>query len=433
MPDRALIPAIRIAPARDAHLWLSAFEASAARSATLLLLGIRDLKQINDLHGRDIGNAVINAVGKRIAEAAGTMEGIVMVARMPGREFLVITGHPNGKGVSDAAARKFLTAVSGNVGPQDVEIHISARIGMASAVPGQSGTILLQRAQSALAAAYTRKGRKYALAAPLTGENMVANASLDRDLRGAIENGQIALLLQPQFSVIDGRLAGAEVLARWAHPGFGELGASQLFAAADRCDLREELSHLVQREAIAIAAKWPAQLKPLRLSINLGAGELTDDYARHLFHMLATAGFPAEQLTLELTEESLVRDIDVASSQLQTLRNRGIRIALDDFGTGYSSLSYLKRLPIDYLKLDKGIVPDIDGQGKDRIIVRAIIAMGHALDLKIIAEGVERQAELDVLKAEGCDYFQGFLRSQPLSPDEFALFALREAQAGPNV
>jgi EAL domain-containing protein (putative c-di-GMP-specific phosphodiesterase class I) len=110
------------------------------------------------------------------------------------------------------------------------------------------------------------------------------------------------------------------------------------------------------------------------------------------------------------------------------LRKRGIRIALDDFGTGYSSLAYLKRLPIDYLKLDKAMVPDIDGQGKDRIIVRAIIAMGHALDLQIIAEGVERQAELEVLRAEGCDYFQGYLRSQPLAPDEFTGFALAEAQ-----
>ncbi len=434
MPVRALIPTIRIAPARDAHLWLSAFEASAGRSATLLLLGIRDLKQINDLHGRDVGNVVINAVGRRIAEAAASVENIVMVARMPGREFLVIIGHPNGKGVSEAVARKFLAAVSGDVGPQGVEIHISARIGMAAAVPGQSGSILLQRAQSALAAAYAHKGRKYALAAPLTAENMVANATLDRDLRGAIEQGQIALLLQPQFSVVNGHLAGAEVLARWAHPHFGELGAAQLFAAADRCDLREELSDLVQRKAIAIAANWPAALEPLRLSINMGAGELTDDYARHLFDMLAAAGFSPNRLTLELTEESLVRDIDLASAQLQVLRKRGIRIALDDFGTGYSSLAYLKRLPIDYLKLDKAMVPDIDGQGKDRIIVRAIIAMGHALGLQIIAEGVERQAELEVLRAEGCDYFQGYLRSQPLTPDDFTGFALVEAQgrAGRN-
>jgi diguanylate cyclase len=127
---------------------------------------------------------------------------------------------------------------------------------------------------------------------------------------------------------------------------------------------------------------------------------------------------------LELTEESLVRDIAVAASQLEQLRGKHIRIAVDDFGTGYSSLSYLKDLPLDYLKIDKGMTPDISGTGKDRIVLRAIIAMGQALGLKIIAEGVERSEELEMLKAEGCDYFQGYLRSEPLSADEFERFAL---------
>lgn len=236
---------------------------------------------------------------------------------------------------------------------------------------------------------------------------------------------QIAIMLQPQFAVADGRLSGAEALARWHHPELGEIGAEPLFSAADRCDLREELSHLIQHEAIAIAADWGAALSDLRLSVNMGAEELGEGYSARLLELLAETGFSAERLTLELTEESLVRDIGQATAQLEQLRSKGIRIAVDDFGTGYSSLAYLKDLPLDYLKLDKGMTPDIGGTSKDRIVLRAIIAMGKALGLEIIAEGVEKEAELEMLKAEDCDYFQGFLRSRPLSPSEFVEFALR--------
>ncbi len=203
------------------------------------------------------------------------------------------------------------------------------------------------------------------------------------------------------------------------------MGAGHLFASADRCDLREELSELIQDRSIALAAKWPAQLSSLRLSVNLGADEMGEGHSARLKAMLALHGFDPARLTLELTEESLVKDIELASAELQSLREHGIRIAVDDFGTGYSSLSYLKTLPLDYLKLDKGMTPDINGTGKDRIILRAIIAMAKALELQIIAEGVERADELETLRAEGCDFFQGFLLSPPLTPEEFERFAMK--------
>lgn len=423
MPDRVTNPALRISPTRDAMLWLSAFEARAGRSATLLLLGIRDLKQINDLHGRNVGNSVITAVGERLAEQARTIAGIVLVARMPGREFLLIIDHGDGSAAPETLARRLLVAMEGDLGPEGLDIHISARIGIATTQPGLSGEDLLERARQALASAYSRKGKRYALADDNVSKSRTPHALLDKELRTALEERQIALFLQPQFSVADESLTGGEALARWHHPHLGEIGADALFAAADRCDLREELSQLVQQQAIAAAACWPASFGNLRLSINLGADELTDDYTARLFGLLGEYRFPADRLTLELTEESLVRDIDMATAQLQNLRNHGVRIALDDFGTGYSSLAYLKTLPVDYLKLDKALVPDIGGEGKDRIIARAIIAMGKALGVKIIAEGVERESELELLRAEGCDYFQGYLRSQPLLPDAFVRFA----------
>ena len=232
-------------------------------------------------------------------------------------------------------------------------------------------------------------------------------------------------MFQPQFEVASGALVGAEALARWQHDELGEIGANQLFASADRCDLREELSQHLQEQAIRAAAKWPAALNNLKLSVNMGPEELTAEFADQLADFLVETEFVAERLTLELTEESLVRDIEKAAEQLALLRTKGISVALDDFGTGYSSLAYLKMLPLDYLKLDKGMTPDIMGEEKDRIVLRAIIAMGQALGLKIIAEGVETLEELEMLSAEGCDFYQGFLASPPLTPSEFEKFALR--------
>jgi diguanylate cyclase (GGDEF)-like protein len=416
---------IRIAPAREAQLWLSAFEASATRYATLMLVGIRDLKQINDLHGREAGNAVIAEVGRKLSEAAATLKGLVLVARLPGREFLIILGNEGAPLPIDATARRLLAAISGDVGTAAQEIHISPRIGIATAQIGETGAVLLRYATAALGQAYARKGKKYVIAKMARGDDVELSAALDRALRKAIEDRQIAIMLQPQFAVVDGRLVGAEALARWHHPELDEIGAGQLFATADRCDLREELSNYIQEQAITLAAAWPPALADLRLSINLGAEELNEDYSDRLMRLLQQSGFAANRLTLELTEESLVRDIDLAAAQLELLRQRTVRVALDDFGTGYSSLAYLKTLPLDYLKLDKGMTPDIGGQGKERIVLRAIIAMGKALGLKIIAEGVEREAELEMLRAEGCDYFQGFLRSPALAPEAFLNFAMR--------
>ena len=414
---------IKLYRSREAREWLAAYQAEVgAPPLALLLVGIRDLKQINERYGRVSGDKAITRVGSIITQFARTESPRTrLIARMPGREFLLAIAESETREL-ERLARRLVELLSSDL---DDGLHISPRVGIAIAEEGEAGTELLHRAGQALAQAYSRKGKKLAFAGPRDAAGSAFLMALDADLRDAIAEGQIAIMLQPQFEVATGRLSGAEALARWHHPALGEIGAGQLFAAADRCDLREELSHLIQRLAIEIAGGWTAALSELRLSVNLGADELGEGYSDHLLELLAETGFAVERLTLELTEESLVRDIGQAAAQLERLRARGVRIAVDDFGTGYSSLAYLKDLPLDYLKLDKGMTPDIAGAGKDRIVLRAIIAMGKALGLGIIAEGVEKEEELDMLKAEGCDYFQGFLRSPPLSAAQFEDFALR--------
>jgi diguanylate cyclase len=420
------LPQHKLIKARAAREWLATYADAMSKPLALLLIGIKDLKQINERLGRAGGDAVIRKAGAKIRVFADShVHNVELIARMPGRELLLAIGCENDVKRLETIARKLLDVLSEDLGQEGEPLHISARIGIAMAGPHESGTDLLQRASRALAQAYARKGKRFAFAEAQSKAGAGSDAILDAGLRAAIENRQITILLQPQFEVATGRLVGVEALARWHHGDLGEVGASELFATADRCDLREELSHLIQQEAIAIAASWPAALDTLRLAVNLGAEELGDGYSGRLFALLETTGFSPARLTLELTEESLIRDIDLAASQLEQLRSHHIRIAVDDFGTGYSSLAYLKTLPLDYLKIDKSMTPDINGTAKDRIVLRAIIAMGKALGLQIIAEGVEHMAELEMLKAEDCDYFQGYLRSPPLTPEAFVAFALR--------
>ncbi|MFN3619614.1 EAL domain-containing protein [Sphingorhabdus sp.] len=407
--------------ARDAREWMSA---ASDGPATMLLLGIKDLKQINEHMGRSVGDKAIRRVGEQLrAFAAQQLSPVSFMARMPGREFmLVVKGNDVGRH-TELAAQKLLEMVSSNLGDADAPLHVSARVAIALSQPGESRQQLVSRATQALADAYERKGQRFVIADSSKIAVSPDRAKLDAAMRSALAQRQIAIVLQPQFEVATGKLVGAEALARLVHPVLGEVSAGDLFASADRCDLREELSYHIQQEAIAIAAKWPAAFGHLRLAVNLGAEEMTDHYGARLLQSLTDAGFPPNRLTLELTEESLVRDLQLAAGQLELLRSKGVRIAVDDFGTGYSSLAYLKALPLDYLKIDKGMTPDIAGNGKDRIILRAIIAMTKALGLLIIAEGVEKPEELEMLKIEGCDYFQGFLRAPPLTPQEFAAMA----------
>ncbi|MEE9434014.1 MAG: GGDEF domain-containing phosphodiesterase [Sphingorhabdus sp.] len=417
---------MRLARTRDAREWLAAYDRDRDGPAAVMLIGIRDLKQINDRHGRDSGDEAIRNTGKAIIQfSRETRLEVALVGRMPGREFMLVARGNLSNATLKDEARKLIELLSTPPGKKGVKIPVSVRIGVAKAAKADSGPEILHRATSALADAYAHKGERIAFArASASSGKRIANI-LDTGLRDAIAASEIAIMLQPQFAVQDGKLIGAEALARWHHPEFGEIGADQLFASADRCDLREELSQLLQEEAIRTAADWPVALDDLKLSVNLGAGELSESYAANLSDVLDRTGFPVKRLTLELTEESLIRDLEAASGQLEKLRDKGISIALDDFGTGYSSLAYLKTLPLDYLKLDKSMTPDIKGEGKERIVLRAIIAMGQALGLKIIAEGVESKDELEMLRAEGCDYFQGFLMAPPLTPVEFERFALR--------
>jgi EAL domain-containing protein (putative c-di-GMP-specific phosphodiesterase class I) len=287
--------------------------------------------------------------------------------------------------------------------------------------PGERGAELLDRLDQVSGDLQRRSGRRVLWADGSHPARGRSAASLEGDLLGALHRDEIAVLFQPQFHVMTGALAGAEALARWEHPSFGRISAETLFAVADRGDHVAQLSRHIGLRALTMAATWPA---PLRLSLNVTAEDFAvGDFAGTMRRTLEKSGFAPERLTIEITEQTLITDFEACAAALRELAEIGVSVALDDFGTGFSNFRALKVLPLDALKLDRSLVSDVHRDPRDRAILSAMVAMARALGLKVIAEGVETEAQLAILQDEGCDLFQGFLRSGPISADDFAALA----------
>ena len=248
------------------------------------------------------------------------------------------------------------------------------------------------------------------------------NLKLENQLRQALEEGQLEVFYQPRLNVAEDRLDAAEALVRWRHPQQGLMAAGHFIPLAEETGLIVQVGEFVLREACRQARQWQLDgLATIRVSVNLSVKQLRQgNFVSLVRQVLVETGLPAELLELELTESQLLDDIDNAVSISHQLRALGVKLAIDDFGTGYSSLSYLKRFPVNYVKIDRSFISELDQVGEDSAIVRAIIAMVHSLELKVVAEGVETQAQMDFLKEQGCDEIQGYLISRPVPAEQFA-------------
>jgi len=254
-------------------------------------------------------------------------------------------------------------------------------------------------------------------------DNRVAPASAlplrDRALEQAIGRDRIELRFQPQIEPASGQVMGVEALARWD----GAESPEELFARAEAAGLAERLSRAIQRKALRAAGRWTGPLAGMCLSINLLPRDLDrPGYEQWLLEEIASAGLEPEQITAEIVESSLMADSLEVAGRLSRLRAAGVRIAIDDFGTGYSSLAYLTSLPIDAIKIDRGLINHIVGGSRDRIVVKEMIRLARELSLKVIVEGVENIAQLHLLEEWGCDLYQGFLGAQPLDEAELKRF-----------
>ena len=245
--------------------------------------------------------------------------------------------------------------------------------------------------------------------------------SLEGELVKALGGSEIEVLFQPQFSCANGEMVGAEALARWHHPTLGEIGARDLFHIAERAHLVAALSRHIVAQALDRSRQWPENL---RLALNVTPEEIAEPkFAQEFASLVGRSGIAPNRLTLEITEDVLLGDLELAAEALAALKATGLKVALDDFGAGFCNFHYLKQLPLDAIKLDRTMVVGICHDERDKAVLRAIVQLAHALGLEVVAEGIETEAQRDAVVVEGCAYWQGFLRAEPMRSEEMLRMA----------
>ena len=248
-------------------------------------------------------------------------------------------------------------------------------------------------------------------------------ASLEADLKIAMRQRQIEIMFQPQYRLRDDSLYGAEALARWRHPQVGLIGAGDLFNIAERAGCVAELSQHIFERALAHTANWPLDMV---LSLNATPEEICEPrFVEKLAAQVAWARRPTRSITVEITEDVLLADLDAAVDVTSRLKVLGFRVSLDDFGAGFCNFRYLKRLHLDALKLDRSMVEGVARDPRDLTILRGIVAMAKALSLSVVAEGIEQERQRSLIAAEGCDIYQGFLKAAPMAAETFQQIARR--------
>ncbi|KPF89763.1 bifunctional diguanylate cyclase/phosphodiesterase [Novosphingobium sp. AAP93] len=389
-----------------------------------MMVSLQRLPAVNLAYGMAGGDLALVEIARRVRDfVADELGPQAFVARAGGGAFLVASHAALSRERWQWLAEALGRAIARPLVLDGEKLSLAPRTALLRGRPGESGAALLDRLDQVSGDLQRRSGRRVLWADGSHPARGRSAASLEGDLLGALHREEIAVLFQPQFSVATGALAGAEALARWEHPGFGRICAETLFAVADRGDHVAQLSRHIGKRALAMAAAWPG-LVPLKLSLNVTAEDFAvGDFAAALRSEIAASGFAPERLTIEITEQTLIADFEACAAALRELEGIGVKVALDDFGTGFSNFRALKSLPLDALKLDRSLVVDIENDPRDRAILSAMIAMARALGLKVIAEGVESEGQLAILREEGCDLFQGFLRAGPVAASEFAALA----------
>jgi diguanylate cyclase (GGDEF)-like protein len=419
-------PMTGVRDGRAARAWIQRqLKAGEGQPAlVVLLLAVSRFDTINAAFGRPTGDAVLQAAARRIERLAESDGRRRLVARIAGAEFAILLAAPTSLGEGRFLAGQLVEAIGRPFMSGDHVITLGSRVGVVASEEGEDAAGLLRRASAALAEAKSSEAGPVKVVDAGAASDSALGDQLEIDLRRALDQDEIEILFQPQVSVATRRIVGAEALARWRHPRFGELGAMTLFSVAERSDYLVQLSDHVQRKAIAAAAVWPEALSGVRLSVNITAADIVrPGFAEQFIALVAGSGFDPGRLTVEVTESGLIEDLGAAGNLLARLREGGLRVAIDDFGTGYSSLAYLKALPLDYLKIDKRLVEDISGSPRDQVVVRSVIDMARSLGLEVIAEGVETEEQLALLAREGCNLYQGFLCSPPVDVPTLAELA----------
>ncbi|QLF93642.1 EAL domain-containing protein [Pseudomonas sp. ABC1] len=391
-------------------------------SLTLLYIDLDRFKILNDSLGHEVADRLLYEISRRLVQTVPNAEAI---ARLSGDEFAILLDTHQSLSSLSQIGSKLLSKIRKPILIENRELVISASIGI-SLMPehARDPSALLRRANIAMQQAKHLGGNTLQFFTDGLRASSLEKLQMEHELRKAISSEQLEVFYQPRLDLHSKRIEAVEALVRWRHPERGLIAPGQFIDLAEETGLIIPLGEQVLRQACQQAHQWrQAGEVDLRVSVNLSVKQLRQgNFVSLVRQVLEETGLPPERLELELTESQLLDDIDNAINICRQLRTLGVQLAIDDFGTGYSSLSYLKRFPVNYVKIDRSFISELDLTPEGAAIAQAIIAMVHALGLKVVAEGVETQAQMDFLTEQGCDEVQGYLLCKPVEAPKLLAF-----------
>jgi len=379
----------------------------------LLFIDLDRFKHLNDVYGHSIGDAYLQAVGVALGQFH---DADTFVARLAGDEFIVVVDAAN-IGILTDLADRILQCLKQPLNIRGRVLHYSASIGVALAEPGDRPQDLLDKADMAMYSVKQLLPGGYACFEPYMLDQARRKADLESEIRSALLQDEVIAFFQPIISSLHGGVVGFEALARWLHPRRGLLTPKDFIEVAEDAGLLRDLDARILRDACCRFGGWQSVQKGFnpRLSINISAATLQDPtLIERVKESLVSSGLKARNLLLEVTESSLVKNVERAQHNILSLKKMGVKLAVDDFGTGYSSLRYLRQFPVSMLKIDRSFVSGLGQSYDDKVIVETILRMAASLGIQVVAEGVETEEQRAILSRMGCEFLQGYLLGQPL-------------------
>jgi diguanylate cyclase (GGDEF)-like protein/PAS domain S-box-containing protein len=412
LPNRALL-----------HDRLALAIAGAQRNnngVAVLFFDIDLFKSVNDSLGHAVGDQLLRQIAARMTQCLRLGD---TVSRRGGDEFIVVMGDVRGTDELMHAVEKILRSIRQPYIIDGLELNVTASIGI-SLYPqdGCDVETLIQHADVAMYFAKDNGRNNYQFYIPALNADASQRLALESSLHRALERSEFTLHYQPQVHAASGRIRGCEALIRWQHPEQGLVAPDRFIPVAEKCGLINAIGDWVLRTACQQNRQWQTTgLASIPVAVNLSGIQLRQkDFLKNVAQILREGELDPRYLAIELTESTLLQNVDGAGACLQRLKSMGLQIVLDDFGTGYSSLGYLKRFPVDKLKIDKSFMLDVPVGSNDITLIRTIINMGHNLNIGVIAEGVETRAQFDFLRAQRCEEMQGDFCGQPMPAADFA-------------